>query len=523
MSETNEAPALGASGSARRVPPPLADALRPPALADALRPPADALLARANRLFAQRGVAAYLVGGAVRDAMMGGVTRDVDVAIAASPHALGGDLADSVDGRFVSLDSKRDVARVVIADGGAMAHLDLSRLADGIGDDLARRDFTVNAMAVELSSALAGDWRVFDPLGGERDLRAGIIRTARDSAFHSDPVRLLRAVRLSAETGLRIDDSTQTLIRRDAGLLWRTSPERIREELLRTLAAPGAGRWVRMMDALGLLSELFPELDEARGVSQPKEHCYDVFGHLLAAADYADQILRDDCEDPLAARETPRFDGMDAYFAQSLSDAHSRGTFLKLAALLHDVAKPRTKTVEPSGRVRFFHHSEVGEEMAGEAVRRLRMGGRAVRHIETMVRHHLRPRQLSNGDKPPTERAIHRYYRDLGDAALDTLYLNMADFLAARGPLLAPPEMERQARTISRILRVGPQKAEAKARKSGLLTGHDIMNEFRLSPGPAVGRLLRAVSEAEAGGEVRNRQEALALAKTHLQTGGGGG
>lgn len=493
------------------------------------RPRAKAMLKRADRLFSESGVPAYLVGGAVRDAMMGRSAREVDVAIAASPHALAAEIAAALGGKFVSLDAERDVARVITrADGadGESASLDLSAFADGIESDLALRDFTVNSMAVELSSALSGDWRVrvLDPFGGARDLRDGVIRAARDSAFESDPIRLLRAVRLSAETGLAIDESTQSLMRRDAALLSRSSPERVREELLRTLAAPRAGRWIRMADALGLLAVVFPELDEARGVSQPKEHYYDVFGHLLAAVDFADEIIRDDYTSPLAARETPRFDGMDAYFAQPLSDAHSRGTFLKLAALLHDVAKPRTKTVEPSGRVRFFGHSEAGEDMAAAAARRLRMGGRAVRHLRAMVRHHLRPRQMSNGGGLPTSRAVHRYYRDLGDIALDTLYLNMADFLAARGPLLAPPEMERQARTISHILRVGPQKPEARTRKmSGLLTGHDIMNEFRLRPGPIVGGLLRAVAEAEASGEVGSREEALSLAKTHLRTGGSAG
>ena len=491
------------------------------------RPRAKAMLKRADRLFSESGVPAYLVGGAVRDAMMGRPARDVDVAIAASPHALASEIAAALGGKFVSLDAERDVARVIASVDGAdgeSANLDLSAFADGIDSDLALRDFTVNAMAVELSSVLSGDWRVRDPFGGARDLREGVIRAARDSAFESDPIRLLRAVRLSAETGLAIDESTQALMRRDAALLSRSSPERVREELLRTLAAPRAGRWIRMADALGLLAVVFPELDEARGVSQPKEHYYDVFGHLLAAVDFADEIIRNDYSSPLAARETPRFDGMDAYFAQPLSDAHSRGTFLKLAALLHDVAKPRTKTVEPSGRVRFFGHSEVGEDMAADAARRLRMGGRAVRHLRAMVRHHLRPRQMSNGGGLPTSRAVHRYYRDLGDVALDTLYLNMADFLAARGPLLAPPEMERQARTISHILRVGPQKPEARTRKmSGLLTGHDIMNEFRLRPGPIVGGLLRAVAEAEASGEVGSREEALSLAKTHLRTGGSAG
>ena len=489
-----------------------------------LSPEAAAVARRAVSVFAERGVAAYLVGGAVRDAMMGVRARDLDVAIAASPHEIAPSLADALGGIFVSLDAGRDVARVIVLSGdGSLSHLDVSGFDGRIESDLARRDFTANAMAVELSSALGDDWRAVDPFGGADDLRAGALRVSRDTAFADDPIRLLRAVRLRAETGLRPTESTRALMRRDAALLSQSSPERVREELLKIFAAPGAGRWARMMDEAGILSVIFPELDEARGVEQPKEHCYDVFGHLMAAVDFADQTLRDDFDNPLAARLTPRFDGMDDHFAETLSDGHSRGTFLKFVALLHDVAKPRTKTVEASGRVRFLGHSEAGEEMAGEIARRLRMGGRAVRHVRAMVRHHLRPRQISNGDSMPTNRAIHRYYRDLGDVGLDTLYLNMADFLAARGHLLAPSEMERQARTVAHILSVGPQPPIARTRRTGLLTGHDVMSELGLSPGPVVGALLRAVAEAEAAGEAASREEALSLAKTHLQTTGGGG
>lgn len=489
-----------------------------------LSPEAASVALRANSVFAERGVAAYLVGGAVRDAMMGVGARDLDVAVAASPRELAPPLAAALGGKFATLDAERDIARVIVprADGSP-SHLDLSGFDGRIESDLARRDFTVNAMAVELSSALRGKWRVCDPFGGADDLRDGALRVSRDSAFADDPIRLLRAVRLRAETGLRPTESTRALMRRDAALLAQSSPERVREELLKTFAAPGAGRWARMMDEAGILSVIFPELDEARGVEQPKEHCYDVFGHLMAAVDFADQILRDDFDNPIAARMTPRFEGMDAHFSQTLSDGHSRGTFLKFVALLHDVAKPRTKTVEPSGRVRFLGHSEAGEEMADGIARRLRMGGRAVRHVSAMVRHHLRPRQISNGDSLPTKRAVYRYYRDLGDAALDTLYLNMADFLAARGPFLAPAEMERQARTVAHILSVGPQPPAARTRRRGLLTGDDVMSELGLSPGPAVGALLRLVAEAEAAGEAGSREEALSLAKTHLQTTGGGG
>ena len=264
-----------------------------------LSPEAAAVARRAVSVFAERGVAAYLVGGAVRDAMMGVRARDLDVAIAASPHEVAPSLADALGGIFVSLDAGRDVARVIVLSGdGSLSHLDVSGFDGRIESDLARRDFTANAMAVELSSALGDDWRAVDPFGGADDLRAGALRVSRDTAFADDPIRLLRAVRLRAETGLRPTESTRALMRRDAALLSQSSPERVREELLKIFAAPGAGRWARMMDEAGILSVLFPELDEARGVEQPKEHCYDVFGHLIAAVDFADQTLRDDFDNP---------------------------------------------------------------------------------------------------------------------------------------------------------------------------------------------------------------------------------
>ena len=174
-----------------------------------------------------------------------------------------------------------------------------------------------------------------------------------------------------------------------------SSAERIREEFLRILAAEGAARWIGMMDGLGLLSPLIPELDAARGVTQPREHYYDVFGHLAAALDYADQIVGGDYSNEIAREMTPTFEGMASYFSREASDGHSRGTFLKLTALLHDIAKPQTKTVEPSGRVRFFGHSEEGEEMAGAILSRLRVSRRGAGMVKKMIRHHLRPRQMA--------------------------------------------------------------------------------------------------------------------------------
>ena len=482
-----------------------------------------ALVRRAAGFLLDRRVPAYLVGGAVRDAMLATVTRDVDIAIDASPHQLGQPLADLLGGQLVSLDAGRDIVRVVIGPEPPRVFIDLSGLDGSIHDDLRRRDFTADAIAIELGAALDGAWLPIDPFGGVEDISGRTIRAVSDSVFRDDPLRLMRAVRLAAETGFSIEPGTESLVRRDVGLLPLASPERIREELLRTLAAGEAGRWIGLMDDLGILSALMPELDRARGVEQPKEHYYDVFGHLKSAAAYADQIVTGRFQPDFIGEMLPRFEGLEAHLRQEVSDGHTRGTFLKLTALLHDVAKPDTKTVEPTGRVRFFGHSEKGDAMAGGILRRLRVGRRGVRHVRAMVRHHLRPRQMASSGQLPTDRAIHRYYRDLGAVALDTLYLNMADFLAARGPLLTRAELEEQVRVIGHILAVGPPRPARSTAAARLLTGHDIMREFCLPSSPTVGRILRAVSSAEANGQVSSREEALELARTHLKRGGLGG
>ena len=484
-----------------------------------------ALTERVAYVLADRGIPAYLVGGSVRDHLLGSTTDDVDIVIDGSPHQVGPELAATLDGRLVSFDVPRDMVRIVITNDSGRTDIDLaSMVGDSILDDLGRRDFTVDAVAAELGDALFGECRLIDPLNGAADIYAQTIRAVSDSVFTDDPVRMLRAIRIASEIGFDVDPCTEAMIRRDAGLLERSSAERLREELLRTLASTGAGSAIKRMDSLEVLSALIPELDAARGIDQPKEHYYDVFGHLTAAVDFADQIVADQYETHFVAEMMPRIDDMGDHFSQEVTDGHTRGTILKLTALLHDIAKPQTKSIEPSGRVRFFGHSEEGEQIAGQILHRLRFGRRGERLVCSMIRHHLRPRQMAGPGELPTERAIHRYYRDLGDAALDTLYLNMADFLAARGPLLTPAEMAVQVRVIGHILRVGPQRAEAKSTgRGGLLTGHDIMKELSLGPGPLVGRLLKAVAEAEAEGSVSTRTEALSLARNFLEVGDNSG
>jgi len=187
---------------------------------------------------------------------------------------------------------------------------------------------------------------------------------------------------------------------------------------------------------------------------------------------------------------------------------------LKMAALLHDMAKPQTKSTEATGRIRFLGHGKEGAVMAASILERLRFSTKEIKLVETMVRHHLRPGQMSNVGLP-TPRAIYRYFRDTGDAGIDTLFLSLADHLATRGPRLDMAAWQEHAQMVEYVL---AQRLEQQSRVTPpkLVDGHDLIDIFGMSPGPEVGEILEAVREAQAAGDVATRDEALSYIRQHL-------
>lgn len=475
-----------------------------------------------RRFFESKSLSAFLVGGVVRDCLLGVKPRDVDVAVEGDVAGTGLDLAEALGGRYVQLHQDWDVGRVVVpaaavGDNG-IAFVDLSGMGGGIEADLRRRDFTVDSLALPMAVHSIHRKEIIDPLGGLTDLDTGVIRANADNIFHADPARLLRAPRLAAQLQFTIDEKTESQIHRDAGLVSRVAPERVRDELMRLLSFPGAADSVRWLDRAGLLSQVLPELDEARGVTQPKEHHWDVFNHLVEAVGHVDEIFahltgNQSTADKFVTSMVPTFEGIQEYFQEEIGDGHTRLTYLKLTALLHDVAKPATKTVEPSGRMRFLGHHTVGEEMAGEIMRRLRFSRRGVRLVTQMIRNHLRPAQMAAKGELPTGRAIYRYYRDVPDGAVDTLYLNMADFLAARGPMMTEEDWRDHCELMDHILTKG-RRQSAPETLPKIITGNDIMEALSLQPGPEVGRLLGLAHEAQANGEINSIDEALDLVRS---------
>ncbi len=487
---------------------------------------APSLLVSVNSLLSEQNVQSYLVGGFIRDALLRRGTADIDIAVAADALKIAPRIAAALGGRYVLLDEVNGVGRVILFSEGAPSakgqwHFDFSTVKGNIEEDLARRDFTIDAMAVDLGQLVEGsaDAQLIDPFNGRDDLQRGIIRAVADTAFESDPARLLRAVRLAAELGFTIANETEALIRRCYHLVADVAGERIREELLRLLAIPQSEQLLPYLEELGLLTALIPELAQTKGAQQPKEHFWDVFDHLIQTVAAVDFLLRQGDwqyakEEVLAV--VPWSIRLAEHVDHEVSSGSTRRLLLKLAALLHDIAKPQTRAIDDKGRVRFLGHPNEGAAITANILGRLRFSGKEIKLVETMVKYHLRPMQMSQ-DELPSHRAIYRYFRDAGDAGIDILFLSMADHLATRGPHLDLAQWQEHAQIVEYVL-AQHFEPESPVIPPKLVDGHDLIDIFGMSPGPKIGQILEAVHEAQAADELSTKEEALSYIREHLLT-----
>jgi poly(A) polymerase/tRNA nucleotidyltransferase (CCA-adding enzyme) len=445
----------------------------------------------------------FLVGGAIRDLLLSREPIDeLDVALPSGALAVGRELADRLGGAFVILDQERGAARVVLGSQGGLHQIDLNDFrADSIEGDLRGRDFTVNAIALSLRALIReGRAPLVDPTNGRLDLLRRRLCLAGPGALEDDPLRALRAVRLALLLRFTLTPALRSAIRKNAPRLSQVAAERIRDELAALLALPHAGHGLRELDRLGLLEAFLPEVAPMKTVAQPRPHRFAVWEHSLRAVESADALLSG-----LSALE-PHAAELAAHLDEPVGDGLTRRVLLKLALLLHDVAKPETRSVV-EGRVRFIGHDAIGASVARSIGQRLRFSGNAVELLERLVRHHLRPMHLAQLPEV-SRRARYRFFRDLESEARDLLLLSLADAAAVRG--ISPLQVWRGpfGRLVADLLG-GWREDQRLAATPPLLRGEDVMTAFRLPPGPEVGRLLALAREAQALERVRTREEAL--------------
>ncbi|MCD6358916.1 MAG: CCA tRNA nucleotidyltransferase [Dehalococcoidia bacterium] len=465
-------------------------------------------------------IESYLVGGYLRDMLLGRDSSDIDIAIDADALQTAQNIAQAIKGTYVPLDEKHQIARIILHHDNKHYTIDISTLRGNIESDLSHRDFTVNAIAINLTdlSADSSTTHIIDPFKGQTDINNKIIKVVSKTSLQEDPIRMLRAVRLAAELRFTLDSKTESLISNQSNLLLKTAGERVHTELCRLMHFPKTHHWLRVMDKLGLMSVIIPELDEAKGVEQPIEHFWDVFDHSIETVKAVEHILY---RGKAVSRKKEPVDfvpwshELDMYFEEQISGNLTRKELIKVAALLHDVAKPQTRSFAEHGRVHFFGHPQKGSEIAGDILTRLRFSKRETKMAQKMIELHMRPGQMNQPGELPTRRAIYRYFRDAGDVAIDTLFLNLADHLSARGPQLDINRWQEHADMVEYVITKSQREKEL-TKPHNLINGHAIMTGFNLNPGPYVGELLEKVREMQATGEITTTKEALTVVQKIL-------
>jgi poly(A) polymerase len=444
---------------------------------------------------------AWVVGGAIRDALLGEPVGDADLAVRPGEEKQAARrIANAANGSLFSLSERHATWRAISADGW---HIDVAALrAETIRDDLAERDFTVNAIAVPLAG---GD--PIDPTGGLADAESRRLRVASGGAFEQDPLRLLRAVRISARYDLRIDEETVSLARAAAPRAGDPAGERQFAELRGIVGGPRPLEALRLMDELALTAVVLPELEALRGVVQNPNHHLDVLGHTLKVLG---EWLAIESDLPAFAGELA--EATSSFLAEPLADELTRGEALRFGALFHDLGKPKTRG-ETGSYVTFIGHDKIGARITAEICRRLRTSRKLSTHLQGLALHHLRLGFLVH-QRPLSRRMVYEYLRATEPVSADVTLLSAADRLAARGtgPIAGPEMIEAHLELAHEMLaealawhRDGPPEPP--------LSGDELSSELGLEPGPEMGRVLEELRAAAFAGEISNRAQALALAR----------
>lgn len=494
----------------------------------------------------------YVVGGVVRDHLLGvkRAANDTDVVVEHSALQIARQAADRLGWSFYPLDAERDVARLIFLASTPPLVCDVAAMRGGTIDrDLRARDFTVNALAVQWQGGAAT--QLVDATGGLQDLERKRLRRVAPSSLAEDPVRLLRAVRFAVQLGFAIEEETELQMLRMSDTVRLAGAERMRDELWKISQLDEPQAAVDLLRRYGLLAYVLPEVAELEGVAQSPPHVLDVYRHTLQTVAFARQLrnwLRaEPHSDPTpstpASRAwqealTPWRYRLQQHFLQALAADHLRLDWLIWHALLHDIGKPQTRTWEAweqgGGRYRFLGHDSAGAALARARLEALRFSRQEVLLTEEVVAAHMRPHHLhaSFGADAVSRRACYRFFRDSGRyggresgargfdvlPGVDVLMLAVADYqatyLADMNSTMLPPNWNSYLHHVNQLLEFAFHQEGLEQVRRPLVDGHMLMRYFSLRPGPELGSLLERLQEAQAAGEIRSPDEALALAAT---------
>ncbi len=536
--------------------------------------PVEEAIAQVLSAFMGERTPVYIVGGAVRDHLLGissipgwtqaavtepssgsftipkqarSATTDLDLVLEGPVLPLARQVADRLGWAYYPLDTERDVARLIgKAADGQRIECDAAALRGDLKTDLLARDFTANALALAL--AADNSPKLIDICDGIGDIRARLLRRISSDSLRADPIRLLRAARLAAQLGFAIEEGTRAQIGDCAETVLSVSAERVRYELWKLLDCVRPDEAIRELNALGLLVHLFPEVEALQGVTQSSRHHLDAYKHSLLAARYAAE-LRDWLrggpapeDDALTETLEPWAEPLRAHFSSEIAVGRDRAGWLAWHALLHDTGKADGPDSDSGGgeeRRGNASHQNLSARLAGLRVESLRFSRREVLLAERVASMHSLPRkmvrELPQNEEVIGARAAFRFFRDAGSVVAG--HQSAAGFRSAGRPapldgldVIVQAISDLQATGLAR----GPEWARFLKAIEGLFSyaftlrteqgeplvdGNRLMERLGLRPGPQVGAIMRELAEAQAAGTVSSADEALALAEELMAKG----
>lgn len=443
----------------------------------------------------------YLVGGTVRDILLGRPQKDIDL-VCKGAKEFSNHLAKGNNAVVVPMEKKPENPCYRVVDRNDSNHyIDIAEMrGETIYEDIRQRDFTINAIAVEIKRDGRMD-KIIDPLNGADDLNNKIIKRAGENAFTSDPLRILRAFRFAATLSFEIEPATLNDIEAEVELLAEVSQERILTELLYLLNTSESAKCFRQMDRFGILEVIFPEISAMKGCEQNFFHHKDVWEHSLLVMENCEQIINN---------PSLFFGKWEREIAVNLN-RDNRLPLLKLASLLHDIGKPLTSGVnQDKGNITFYNHDMEGARIADTIAERLRMSNKDRSFLILLIAEHLHILSLSaTGVKPATKM---RWFRKMKDDAIPSIILGMADIKGTQGPASSEEYrnnyFNRSKDTVNNYYEIIKHTIERK----DLISGKDLM-AIGMAPGPAMGNILRQLREAQDNGIITNHEEAMAMAR----------
>lgn len=440
----------------------------------------------------------YVVGGTVRDFLMGKISYDRDlIVVDEDAKSFSQKVAEFFDGVFIPLDEENKIYRIVLKD--KKNFLDITNPIGGnLEEDIMRRDITINAIAVNIKTGEIPSFCEF----GIQDLQNKIIREIKEENFNDDPLRMLRVYRFYANLGFEISPELLNITKKHASLINKPAKERIEYELMKLFDGEFAAQALLKMDESEILEIIFPFVKELKQVPPNLHHHLDLFNHSIETVNQVQMFYEISPKEVQEHLKKVDFGGF------------SRLAHLKLAALMHDIGKFSTWTIEPdTGRHRFIKHEDVGAKLAIPILKKMCFSNKQIDYISYIIKKHMYPTAVVSAPEL-NDKVMMRYVRKSADNAIDTIIIAKADRVSAQGPEITKELVEENITLLDKLLQFYLNTKETLTPLPKLIDGREVMSILNIKPSPILGKILNELHEAQISGDILTKDDAVRFIKS---------